>query len=348
MHGLRKGLLWFFTLWGVVTLVFLLFFGLSSDAVESALGQNSDEKTRQAIRTKWGLDQPLSVQYLQTLNRLSPVGFHPTDSTSLEFSGVWVWKGDEKGCMLKWPYLGKSFQNNRSVSDLLMESLPGTAILALSAIGIALILGLALGGITAWKQGTWLDRALVGISTLGISIPSYLAAVLAAFFLGYWWHDATGLPISGSWMDYDVWEGKHIAWKNLILPAFTLGIRPLAVVLQMSRSSFLETYSMDYIRTARAKGLSEWAVFRWHVLRNSMAPVVTTITGWLASLLAGAVFVETIFGWKGLGKLTVDALNASDLPVLMGIVLLVSILFMFLQALTDRIHRWIDPRIREE
>jgi peptide/nickel transport system permease protein len=154
MHGLRKGLLWFFTLWGVVTLVFLLFFGLSSDAVESALGQNSDEKTRQAIRTKWGLDQPLSVQYLQTLNRLSPVGFHPTDSTSLEFSGVWVWKGDEKGCMLKWPYLGKSFQNNRSVSDLLMESLPGTAILALSAIGIALILGLALGGITAWKQGT--------------------------------------------------------------------------------------------------------------------------------------------------------------------------------------------------
>lgn len=342
----RKILLWFFTLLGVVTLVFFLFFGLSSDAVESALGQNSDEKTRQAMRSKWGLDQPLSSQYLQTLNRLSPIGFHPTDSTSKEYSGVWIWNGEKEGCLLKWPYLGKSFQNDRYVADLLMESLPGTAILALSAMGLAMLLGLSLGAITAWNQGTWLDRFLVGFSTLGISIPSYLAAVLAAFFLGYWWHDITGLPISGSWMDYDVWEGKHIAWKNLVLPAFTLGIRPLAVILQMSRSSFLETYSTDFVRMARAKGLSEWQVFSRHVLRNSLAPVVTTITGWLASLLAGAVFVESIFGWKGLGKLTVDALNASDLPVLMGIVLLVSLIFMVLQALTDQIHRWIDPRIR--
>jgi peptide/nickel transport system permease protein len=121
----------------------------------------------------------------------------------------------------------------------------------------------------------------------------------------------------------------------------------LAVVMQMARSSFLETYSMDYIRTARAKGLGEWTIFYRHVLRNSMGPVVTTISGWLASLLAGAVFVEYIFGWKGLGKLTVDALTTSDLPVLMGAVLLVAITFMFLQNATDWIHRWIDPRIRK-
>lgn len=344
---LRKILLALATLWGVVTLVFVLFFGLSNDAVESALGQNADEKTREAIRVKWGLDQPLWIQYGNMLHRLSPVGVHGTDSTSAEFSGVWLYEGTEKGLMLKWPYLGKSFQNNRPVSALLMEALPGTLVLAFSAIGLAIFLGIAFGAIASWNQGKFLDRFLVGISTLGISIPSYLAAVLFAFLFGFLWHAWTHLPVSGSLYDYDVWEGKKIAWRNLVLPAFTLGIRPLAVVMQMSRSSFLETYSMDYIRTARAKGLGEWPIFLRHVLRNSMGPVVTTISGWLASLLAGAVFVEYIFGWKGLGKLTVDGLTTSDLPVLMGAVLVVAITFMFLQNATDWIHRWIDPRIRK-
>jgi peptide/nickel transport system permease protein len=142
--------------------------------------------------------------------------------------------------------------------------------------------------------------------------------------------------------------GEHITvqWKNLILPAFVLGIRPLAVVIQLMRNSLLEVYNQEYIRTAKAKGLSNFQIVRKHALKNALNPVVTAVSGWFASMLAGAVFVEYIFGWNGLGKEIVDALNTLDLPIIMGAVLVIATLFVLINIFVDLIYGWLDPKIR--
>jgi peptide/nickel transport system permease protein len=144
----------------------------------------------------------------------------------------------------------------------------------------------------------------------------------------------------------DFGEGSYIQWKNLILPAFVLGIRPLAVVIQLMRNSLLDELGEDYIRTAKAKGLSTYSIIRKHALKNALNPVVTAISGWFASLLAGAVFVEYIFNWNGLGKEIVNALNTLDLPIIMGSVLIIATMFIIINIFVDIIYGWLDPRIR--
>ena len=144
----------------------------------------------------------------------------------------------------------------------------------------------------------------------------------------------------------DYGRGSFLQLKNLILPALTLGIRPLSVIIQLSRNSLLEVLSMDYIRTATAKGLSKFTVIFKHALRNALNPVVTAVSGWFASLLAGAVFVEYIFAWNGIGKEIVDALNKMDLPVVMGSVLFIASIFVIINIIVDLIYGWLDPRIR--
>ncbi|MFN4931228.1 MAG: ABC transporter permease, partial [Bacteroidota bacterium] len=157
----------------------------------------------------------------------------------------------------------------------------------------------------------------------------------------------TGLDMTGSlYVIDDFGEGKTLQLKNMILPALTLGIRPLSVVVQLARSSFLDVLSQDYIRTARAKGLSQRAVLVKHALRNAMNPVVTAVSGWFAGLLAGAVFIEYIFGWKGIGKEIVEALENYDFPVVMGGVLVISMAFVIINILVDIIYGILDPRIR--
>src|SRR5690606_15799438 len=164
------------------------------------------------------------------------------------------------------------------------------------------------GIISAVYKNQWIDRFLQIISTLGMSVPSFFSAILFAWLFGYVLHQYTGLNMTGSLYEVDDFgEGKYIQWKNLILPALVLGIRPLAVVTQLMRNSLLEVFNQDYIRTARAKGLSQWQVIRKHALKNALNPVVTAVSGWFASMLAGAVFVEYIFGWNGLGKEIVNA-----------------------------------------
>jgi peptide/nickel transport system permease protein len=146
----------------------------------------------------------------------------------------------------------------------------------------------------------------------------------------------------------DYGEAVRIRWKNLILPALTLGIRPLGVITQLTRGSVLEVLQFDYIRTARSKGIEEWRVFLLHALPNALTPVVTAISGWFASMLAGAVFVEYIFGWNGLGKALVEALNLMDLPVVMGAVLIIGLLFVLVNIAVDLTYALIDPRLRSK
>ena len=156
----------------------------------------------------------------------------------------------------------------------------------------------------------------------------------------------TGLPMNGSLYAIDVWQGKYIAWQNLILPAITLGIRPLAVIAQLMRNSVLEVMQQDYIRTARAKGLSNFRVMSKHVLRNASNPVLTAASGWLASMLAGAVFVEFVFGWKGMGLEVFRSLEKNDLPVVMGAVLIIAVIFVAINIFVDLLYAWIDPRVK--
>jgi len=166
------------------------------------------------------------------------------------------------------------------------------------------------------------------------------------FFTGFWKLPGTGLEPSGSLYEVDVFEGPYPAWRNLILPMLTLGIRPLAIIIQLSRNAMLEEFGKEYIRTAYAKGLSKSAVVWRHALRNTLNPVITAVSGWFASLLAGAVFVEFIFGWQGLGLELYEALINEDFTVVMGAVLFISSIFVVINLVVDILYGWIDPRVR--
>jgi len=341
------------TLFGVTTVIFFLFNVLPGDPAQMMLGQNESEEQLQAVRAKYGFDQPLSTQYFYYLNDLLPISFHSTqkeDYTYLaeeKYHAAVLFSLNETDVALKTPYLRESFQKNgQKVSSVIAETLPNTFFLAVSAIVIALLIGVFFGIISALKKDSALDKTIQVLSTLGMSVPSFFSAILFAWFFGYVLHEHTHLNMTGSLYELDDFgEQNQLQLKNLILPALVLGIRPLAVVIQLMRNSLLEVLQQDYIRTAKAKGLSSAKIIRKHALKNALNPVVTAISGWFASMLAGAVFVEYIFGWNGLGKEIVDALNTLDLPIIMGAVLIIALMFILINIFVDIIYGWLDPKI---
>jgi peptide/nickel transport system permease protein len=228
---------------------------------------------------------------------------------------------------------------------MLMDALPGTIILAFAAMLIATVLGIGLGMLAAIKKDTWMDTTAIFGSVLGISAPSFFMSIVIAYVFGFVFSEYTGLHMTGSLFDTDPFAGRQWQLKNLILPAITLGIRPLAIIAQLTRGSMLDVLNQDFIRTAYAKGLSRNQVIWRHGLRNALNPVITAITGWFAELLAGAFFVEYIFGWKGIGKVTVDALAKLDFPVVMGSVLVTAFFFIVINILADWLYRVVDPRV---
>lgn len=318
------------------------------------LGQNESPEQIDIVKKKYGFDKPLHIQYLYYLNDLSPVSFHSgneNDYTFLsegKYSASTLFSIGNTTLVFKAPYFRESFQKSgKEVAAVIGETLPNTIVLAVSAITIALIIGIFFGIISALVKDSWMDKAIQIFSTLGMSVPSFFSAILFAWFFGYILHQYTNLNMTGSLYEVDDFgEGKYIQWKNLILPAVVLGIRPLAVVIQLMRNSLLEVFNQDYIRTARAKGLSTYQIIRKHALKNSLNPVVTAISGWFASMLAGAVFVEYIFGWNGLGKEIVDALNTLDLPIIMGAVIVIATMFILINIFVDIIYGILDPKIR--
>nr|WP_322625767.1 ABC transporter permease [uncultured Flavobacterium sp.] len=344
------------TLFGVVTVIFFLFNVLPGDPARMMLDQNENSEQLALIRKKYGFDKPIATQYLYYLNDLSPISFHSTnadDYTYLsdgKYSAAKLFTIGNTTTVIKAPYLRESFQKSgKKVSQVIGDTLPNTVVLACFAILIAIAIGVLLGVVSALYKDTWIDRTIALISTLGMSLPSFFAAILFAWVFGFLLHELTNLNMTGSLYEVDDFgNGSHIQWKNIILPAVVLGIRPLGVVIQLMRNSLLEVLSQDYIRTARAKGLSEIRIIRKHALKNALNPVVTAISGWFASMLAGAVFVEYIFGWNGLGKEVVEALNTLDLPVIMGSVLVIAATFVVINILVDVIYAWLDPRIRLE
>jgi peptide/nickel transport system permease protein len=349
--------LWYgvLVLFGVVVVVFFLFNVLPGDPARMMLGQRADVASVEAINRDLGRDKPLLVQFLNYLNDLSPVSVHNTsDAGSFWFldpakygGTVKLLKIGKSAVVLKEPYLRRSYQSKRNVTEILAEGFVNTIILALVAMAFAIVLGIAIGIVCALYRNSFIDRAALVFSVLGMSLPSFFVAILNAWIFAFVLVRYTGLNMSGSLYGVDDFgRGTYLELKNLVLPALTLGIRPLAIIVELTRNSLLEVMTQDYIRTARAKGLSKSRVILKHALKNAMNPVVTAISGWLASLLAGAVFVEFVFDWKGIGVVIVNALDKYDFPVVMGAVLFISIILIVINFFVDIIYGLLDPRIR--
>ncbi len=343
-------------IFGVVTVVFFLFNVLPADPARMMLGQRSDVASIEAINKQLGLNLPITKRYLLYINDISPVSiYNVVDSNSSVFASsdkygscFTVAHSGDKSLVFKKPYLGRSYQSQELVSTILLDALPGTVVLSIVALFIAAVVGIILGVWSATRYQQWPDYLNLFISILGMSVPSFFAGILIAWFFGFVLSGWTGLNMTGSLYEIDPFNGEILALKNIILPALTLGIRPLSVIVQLTRSSMLEAISTDYVRTAKAKGLSYHAVLYKHALRNALNPVITAISGWFGSLLAGAVFIEYIFGWKGVGKVTVDALEHYDFPVVMGAVIMVSIFFVIINWIVDLLYAFLDPRVRIE
>ncbi|NLU78376.1 ABC transporter permease [Micromonospora sp. HNM0581] len=294
---------------GVTLVVFLLLQLVPGDPVRVALGTRFDPQTYEALRARAGLDQPLAVQYFDYLRR--------------------ALTGD----------LGVSFRSGRPVTAIVLERLPATLSLAVTAVVFALVVAVPLGIVSAIRSGSLVDHAARVFSQFGVSVPDFWMGIMGILLfsgvLGW-------LPPSG----YVALTDDPGRWaSHVALPAVTVGLVTASILTRFIRSSMLEVLSEDYVRTAEAKGLRTRVVVSRHVLRNALIPVVTVVAVQLASLLGGVIVIEVLFAWPGIGRLTYDAVAARDYPVLQGAVLLVAALFLLVNLLVDILYARLDPRI---
>ncbi|MBW4701401.1 MULTISPECIES: ABC transporter permease [unclassified Micromonospora] len=295
---------------GVTLVVFLLLQLVPGDPVRVALGTRFDQQTYDALRERSGLDRPLVVQYL------SYVGHALT--------------GD----------LGVSFRSGQPVTTIVLERLPATLSLAVTAVLLALLVAFPLGVLSAVRSGSFVDHAARVFSQFGVSVPDFwtgiMGILLFAGVLGW-------LPPSG----YVALTDDPAGWaSHVALPAAAVGLVTASILTRFIRSSVLEVLAEDYVRTAEAKGLRRRVVVVRHVLRNALIPVVTVVGVQLASLVGGVIVIEVLFAWPGIGRLTYDAVQARDYPVLQGAVLFVATLFLLTNLLVDVLYARLDPRIR--
>ncbi len=292
---------------GVATITFLLtFVFVPGDPVRMIMGQHADEATIDSIRDEMGLNRPLSVQYFDFVLK--------------------IFKGD----------LGRSYKTRRPVIESIAERFPATLRLGLSAMAVAIVVGITAGIVSAVKPYSVVDGIFMSLALLGISIPVfYLGLLLIVVFAV----NLNILPVGG-------FGGGDI--RYLILPAIALGTAQAARIARMTRSSMMEVIRMDYIRTARSKGLSEKTVIFKHALRNALIPVITVIGTQLGYLLGGTVLTETTFSWPGVGRMAVDAVQSRDFPMIQGTVLFMAIIFIVINLVVDLSYGWFDPRIRYE
>lgn len=230
--------------------------------------------------------------------------------------------------------LGRSYSTNREVVKTILDKFPATALLATSALILSTILGVLIGIISSVKRYSFVDNASMIFALVGISIPQFVFALIMVLIFGAvlkWF------PISGY-----ITQG----WDHLILPMVTLALRPLAIIARMTRSSMMDVMSSDYVRTAKAKGLSNASVIFKHTLRNALNPVITTLSASLAATLGGAFFIEYIFNWPGIGLLAVDAILKLDFPVIQGTVLFSAVIFVVINFFVDIIYAWLDPKVK--
>lgn len=342
-------------LWGVASLVFTLFSVIPGDPALVVLGPRAGQAEINQFHHQAGTDRSWVKQYLHYMNDLSPISVHHTKTrdhllylnTDVYTSFVSLFSFSQYKVILKAPYLRTSYISKTPVSSIIADCWPETAVLAFTSLVLATFAGIAIGiwfAVTSWHKCR--SAVFVVLQIFGISTPSFFIALLFAWLLGYVWNDYTGLSPTGSLYEVDNFKGPVLAWHNLVLPLLTLSLRPMSIIIQITHASFQDVLATDYIRTARAIGFSNLRIWTRYALKNALNPVVTAISGWLASLLAGAVFIERIFNWKGIGNEVVEALNNSDLPVVMGCTLFFAFLFVCINSAVDFIYRWLDPRIK--
>jgi len=271
----------------VVTVITGIIFLSPVDPAQLTFGQRADVATVKAKTTELGLDKPLQVQLGMYLSDISPIFIvHKTPQNVEKYRFVSLLDlPNEQALALKWPYLRESYQSGRPVTEILKEAIPATALLAFSALILAAILGIAFGVTASLRPNTWIDNLISLLSVFGYSLPSYVAAMLLALLFGYAWGHWTGLEVQGSLFALDDFGEWELRWKNMILPAVALGLRPVALIAQLTRSAMLDVLSQDFVRTATAKGLPARVVIVKHALRNAMNPIVSAISGWFAALL---------------------------------------------------------------
>lgn len=301
----------------IVLLNFLLIRLAPGDAAEVLAGQAgaADEQFMRQLREQFGLDRPLYVQFFSYLGG--------------------ILQGD----------LGFSYRQGTEVTVLIAERLPATLLLTVSAFGFALVFGIALGAIAAMNVGRVWDFVISVLSLLFYATPLFWIGLMSILLFSVWlgWLPATGMMTIGA--GYTGWNHVVDVARHLVLPAVTLGLFYMAVYTRLTRASMLEVRDMDFVRTARAKGLSRGVIVRRHILRNAILPIITLAGIQAGQLVGGAVLTETVFGWPGIGRLAFDALVQRDYQVLLGVFLVTSIMVVVFNIITDLVYRMVDPRI---
>jgi ABC-type dipeptide/oligopeptide/nickel transport system permease component len=320
---LRRFAILLLVVWTVVSLVTILIELVPGDPAVAVLGEQATPEQFAQFRQKHGLDRPpFFFSFPQDDQGARHFQWHGADNRYTEY-WIGVLHGD----------LGSSFRTDRPVVDLVMERYPATIELALAALLFAVVIAIPLGVVAGTHRGTLIDNAASVIALLGISLPSFVIGPMLVYLFA----------VKLGWLA----PSGRFDWSDIVLPAFTLGAALSAILTRMVRSSVIEEMGEDYVRTARAKGLSERTVVYKHVLKNGLIPVVTILGLQLGVLLAGAIITEKIFGWPGLGLLLVDdGIGKRDYRVVQGCVLVISITYIFANSLTDMVYRWLDPRIR--
>jgi len=343
----------FFVIYGAVTIIFFIFHALPGNKGLQHLPKNVSKEDIAHLEKIYGLDKSIGEQYFMYLSDLSPISvldLSPSNQKEYAYTKLFS-TGKNTALVLKAPYLRRSRTDGEKVSEKIKTRFWDTFWLAITAIFFSSVIGIVIGLYAALHHNKFSDHILVISSVIGLSMPSFVAGSLLGLILAVTLKDVTGLELTGALVETNLNPNtgeieSTIELKNLILPALTLGIRPLAVIVQLTRSSMLEVLSQDFIRTAKAKGLSNSKIILRHALPNALNPVITAISGWLAWLMAGTLFVEIIFGWNGLGHMIYQAVVSSDFPLVMGSVIIVSIIFIFVNILVDILHAITDPRVR--
>lgn len=330
----------------VVVIITSIVFVAPVDPTRLTFGQRMDEKTVELKKQQLGLDQPYHIQLTRYLADLSPLYIGSKLNWKIAFRGAYASIGTNYIVGVKLPYFRESYQTGRSVSELLLQAFPLTIILATASLLLALLIGITGGIVAALKQHSWVDNLIVSLSTLGYSVPSYVTAIVLGVIFGYYLRATFGLNIQGSLFEINNVGEDIIVWKNLLLPAVALGIRPIAIITQLTRSAVINVLDEKYVLVARAKGVSQYRLVRDHVLRNAFNPILTALSGWFAALLAGAFFVEFIFNFKGIGFITVTALLNYDVPVILGSLVCTSSLFILINIVVDMLYSFLDPRVK--
>jgi ABC-type dipeptide/oligopeptide/nickel transport system permease component len=295
--------------WLVVSLVFLLIHLVPGDPILQMLGEGATPADIDSLRHQYGLDQPLHTQYLH------------------------YWYGVVQG------NLGDSIRLHDTVTHLVAQRYPYTLALTLAALALGLALALPAGVAAAVRRGRWSDQVLSVVSLFGLSVPGLVLGplLILIFSITLGW-----LPVSGA----NSGRGGSIDWHYLVLPAIAMGASLAAILTRMVRTAMLEELGQDYIRTARAKGLSEHAIVWRHALPNALVPIVTVVGLQFGALLAGAIVTEKIFSWPGLGRLVVDAISNRDYALVQGCLLSIGLTYVLVNLLTDVVYRWVNPRMR--